>query len=306
MGRDKKSDNKRNKKNKKATHIEKIVKIFGSRKIFRRIGKRLVSRDLKLSIEHFFKEGQLTAEDVASGALGFGLTVSIITLLVGSMINILISLMLSIAMFVFVVNYMITYFPKKYNKTRWTIARYADFILEELLFTLSTKGSIFDFILLIANANYPIISQEFKSLANQVNFGEKPEKLLIKFAHNQPTETLKIYIPAILKASEISDNLVDRTVKIAQREVRNEYQKQTLELEGRLLIVMGIGFFIPIVISLGLLLRNMGTNPLFLALIPLQIIILVILENFTIQSKTNLLETSKLKNKHTSLVSNNK
>lgn len=260
----------------------------------------MISRDLTISIEHFFKEGQITAEEVAGGAVGFGFIIAIITLLVGSIINILVASMLSIAMFVFGVNYVITYFPKKYNKTRWTIARYADFILEELLFTLSTTGSIFDFILLIANANYPIISQEFKILANKVNSGEKPEKLLINFAHSQPTETLKIYIPAILKASELSDNLVDRTVKIAQREVRNEYQKHTLLLESRLLIVMGIGFFIPIVISLGLLLRNMGSNLIFLVLIPIQIIILVILEKFVAQSKTTLLEATKPKHTYTS------
>ena len=262
----------------------------------------MISRDLTIAIEHFFKEGQITAEEVAGGALGFGLTIAILTLLAGSIINILVAATLSIAMFIFATNYVITYFPKRYNKTRWAIARYADFILEELLFILSSTGSIFDFILIIANSNYPIISQEFKSLANQVNSGEKPENLLINFAHNQPTETLKIYIPAILKASEISDNLVDRTVKIAQREVRNEYQKHTLELESRLLIVMGIGFFIPIVMSLGLLLRNMGANPLFLTLIPIQIMILVILEKFVIQSKTNLLETSKPKHAYTSFV----
>lgn len=275
---------------------------MGTRKTWRRIGKRLISRDLTIAIEHFFKEGQITAEEVAGGALGFGLTIAILTLLAGSIINILVAATLSIAMFIFATNYVITYFPKRYNKTRWAIARYADFILEELLFILSSTGSIFDFILIIANSNYPIISQEFKSLANQVNSGEKPENLLINFAHNQPTETLKIYIPAILKASEISDNLVDRTVKIAQREVRNEYQKHTLELESRLLIVMGIGFFIPIVMSLGLLLRNMGANPLFLTLIPIQIMILVILEKFVIQSKTNLLETSKPKHAYTSFV----
>lgn len=301
MERGKRNNDKRNKKI-KASFIEKISKIFGTKKTFRRLGKRMISRDLTISIEHFFKQGQITSEEVAGGAFGFGITVAILTLLVGSIFNILVAAMLSVAMFVFTNNYVITYFPKKYNKTRWAIARYADFILEELLFILSSTGSIFDFILFVANADYPIISQEFKSLANQVNSGEKPEKLLINFAHNQPTETLKIHIPAILKSSEISDNLVDRTVKIAQREVRNEYQRHTLELESRLLIVMGIGFFIPIVISLGLLLRSMGNNPLFLTLIPIQIMILVILEKFAIQSKTNLLETSKSKHPYNGFV----
>lgn len=260
----------------------------------------MISRELIISTEYFFKEGQITAEEVAAGSLGFGLTIAFLTLIIGIMFNILVGAMLSIAMFVLASNFAITYLPKKYNKNRWTIARYADFILEELLFILSSTGSIFDFILLVANADYPIISTEFKSLANQVNSGEKPEKLLINFAINQPSETLKIHIPAILKSSEISENLVDRTIKIAQREVRNEYQKHTLELEGRLLIVMGIGFFIPIVVSLGLLLRGMGANPLILILIPIQIMILVILEKFATQSKTNLLEKSKPKHAYNS------
>ncbi|MFB0560459.1 MAG: type II secretion system F family protein [Candidatus Lokiarchaeia archaeon] len=251
-----------------------------------------------ISINHFFKEGQITAEEVAGGALGFGLSIAILTLLVGIMFNMLVGIMLSMAMFVFAYNYVITYYPKKYDKNRWTIARYADFILEELLFILLSTGSIFDFILFVANADYPIISQEFKTLANRVNSGEKPEKLLLNFSYNQPTETLKIHIPAILKSSEISDNLVDRIVRIAQREVRNEYQRYTLELEGRLLIVMGIGFFLPIIISLGLLMNGMGTNPFFLIMIPIQIMILVILDKFVIRSKAKLLETSEAP-KHT-------
>jgi flagellar protein FlaJ len=301
LERGKGNNDRRNKKGKKSGFIERISKSFGKNKTLRRMGKRMISRELIISTEHFFKEGQITAEEAAGAALGFGLTIAILTLIVGIMFNILVGAMLSIAMFVFANNYVITYFPKKYNKNRWTIARYADFILEELLFILSSAGSIFDFILFVANSDYPIISQEFKSLANQVNSGEKPEKLLINFAQDQPTETLKIYIPAILKSSEISDNLVDRTVRIAQREVRNEYQRHTLELESRLLIVMGIGFFIPIVISLGLLLRGMGSNPLFLTLIPIQIMILVILEKFAMQSKTNLLEKSKPKHAYNSL-----
>lgn len=278
--------------------MERISKIFGSNKTLRRIGRRMISRELVISINHFFKEGQITAEEVAGGALGFGLSIAILTLLVGIMFNMLVGIMLSMAMFVFAYNYVITYYPKKYDKNRWTIARYADFILEELLFILLSTGSIFDFILFVANADYPIISQEFKTLANRVNSGEKPEKLLLNFSYNQPTETLKIHIPAILKSSEISDNLVDRIVRIAQREVRNEYQRYTLELEGRLLIVMGIGFFLPIIISLGLLMNGMGTNPFFLIMIPIQIMILVILDKFVIRSKAKLLETSEAP-KHT-------
>ncbi len=278
--------------------MERISKIFGSNQTLRRIGRRMISRELIISINHFFKEGQVTAEEVAGGALGFGLSIAILTLLVGIMFNMLVGIMLSMAMFVFAYNYVITYYPKKYDKNRWTIARYADFILEELLFILLSTGSIFDFILFVANADYPIISQEFKTLANRVNSGEKPEKLLLNFSYNQPTETLKIHIPAILKSSEISDNLVDRIVRIAQREVRNEYQRYTLELEGRLLIVMGIGFFLPIVISLGLLMNGMGTNPFFLVMIPIQIMILIILDKFAIRSKAKLLETSEAP-KHT-------
>lgn len=293
MGRGKRNNDRRNKKSKESGFIVKISKIFGSNKTLRRIGKRSISRELIISIDHFFKEEQITAEEVAGGAVGFGLSIAVLTLLVGIMFNMLVAVMLSIAMFVFAYNYVITYYPKKYDKNRWTIARYADFILEELLFILLSTGSIFDFILFVANADYPIISQEFKSLANRVNSGEKPEKLLLNFSYNQPTETLKIHIPTILKSSEISDNLVDRIVRIAQREVRNEYQRYTLELEGRLLIVMGIGFFLPIVISLGLLMNGMGTNPLFLIMIPMQIVILVILDKFVIKSKNKLLEKSE-------------
>ncbi|MGQ9722821.1 MAG: type II secretion system F family protein [Candidatus Jordarchaeum sp.] len=278
--------------------MERISKTFGSNRSLRKIGKRIITRELIISVNHFFKEGQITAEEVSGGALGFGLSIAFLTLIMGIMFNILVAVMLSVAMFIFGYNYVITYYPKKYDKNRWTIARYADFILEELLFILLSTGSIFDFILFVANADYPIISQEFKSLANHVNSGEKPEKLLLNFSYNQPTETLKIHIPAILKSSEISDELVDRIVRIAQREVRNEYQRYTLELEGRLLVVMGIGFFLPIVISLGLLMNNIGTNPLFLILIPLQIMILVILDKFAIRSKAKLLEMSE-KPKHT-------
>ncbi len=278
--------------------MERISKLFGSNKTLRRIGKRMISRGLIISINHFFKEGQVTAEEVAGGALGFGLSIAIMTLIIGIMFNMLVGIMLSMAMFVFAYNYVITYYPKKYDKNRWTIARYADFILEELLFILLSTGSIFDFILFVANADYPIISQEFKILANRVNSGEKPEKLLLNFSYNQPTETLKVHIPAILKSSEISDNLVDRIVRIAQREVRNEYQRYTLELEGRLLIIMGIGFFLPIIISLGLLMNGMGTNPLFLTMIPIQMVILVILDKFALRSKAKLLQMSETP-KHT-------
>ncbi len=291
MGKYKKNNNGRNKKVIESKPIVRVSKFFGKNYTLRKIGKRMVSRELILSIDHFFKEGQVTAEEVAGGALGLGLFLSILTLTVGIFFNILLAAMLSLAMFIFACNYVLTYFPKKYTENRWTVARYADFILEELLFILSSTGSIFDFILFIANADYPLISQEFKKMANWVNSGEKPEKLLVNFAHNQPTETLKIHIPTILKSTEISDNFAEKTVRIAQREIRNEYQRHTLELEARLLIVMGIGFFIPIVISLGLLIRGLGANPFFLIIIPMHIVILVVLERSVAHSKTNLLET---------------
>ncbi|MEX2752429.1 MAG: hypothetical protein Q6366_011175 [Candidatus Freyarchaeota archaeon] len=291
MGKYKKNNHRRNKKVKESKPIIRVSKFFGKNNCLRKIGKRMVSRELILSIDYFFKEGQVTAEEVAGGALGLGLFLSILTLIVGIFFNILLAAMLSLAIFIFACNYVLTYFPKKYAENRWTVARYADFILEELLFILSSTGSIFDFILFVANADYPLISQEFKKIANWVNSGEKPEKLLVNFAHNQPTETLKIHIPTILKSTEISDNFAEKTVRIAQREIRNEYQRHTLELEARLLIVMGIGFFIPIVISLGLLIRGLGANPLFLMIIPTHILILVVLERFVTHSKTNLLET---------------
>ena len=292
MGRNKKNYASGNKRD-NAEFVERVSKIYGKNRLLRGIGKRIISKELTTATNYFFREKQVTAEEVAGGALGFGLTVSVLTLLVGVMFNLLLALMLSMAMFVLACNYVITYFPKKYNKHRWIISKYADLILGELLFMLFSTGSIFDFILLVGNADYPIISHEFKILANRVNSGENPEKLLVDFARNQPTDTLKIYIPTILKYSKISDDLVDKIVRIAQREARNEYKRYTLELESRLLIAIGIGFFTPIILSLGLLMSGVSTSPLFLSLVPLQIIILVILDKFVTQSKAELLETTK-------------
>jgi hypothetical protein len=148
-------------------------------------------------------------------------------------------------------------------------------------------GSTFDAIYFVAKSNFPRVSQDFEKILYRVNNNESPEKLLLDYAQKQPSTTLRKHITTLFVVNDL-DSAVDLMKDSTQFEVRNAYDRFTLELDSRLALAIGMSTIIPIFLGLFLIIYGLANSPFILLTVPLHIALLHVLKNQILSNKVEL------------------
>ncbi|MHA1321909.1 MAG: hypothetical protein ACTSRL_03865 [Candidatus Helarchaeota archaeon] len=202
-------------------------------------------------ISHFLNEkydllpSEIISSSIITFLLGFvfiGIILFPINLVFGLFIAFIIS---------YAISYKIFQYPLAiFTQERLILLKYSDLAFQNFLLILNTTGSIFDAIQFIYEANYPLLSKMFNEMLFQINFnGKSPESLLQNFIDQLPNSNLKERLINLL-ATKFRPGKLLKQLEDLVGDKKMEYEVFTRQLESKLIILVGICLFFPIMFSL--------------------------------------------------------
>jgi hypothetical protein len=166
--------------------------------------------------------------------------------------------------------------PRKFEKEKVTISSQVPLILQEIILSSAGSGSIFDLVMLVAKGNHGIVSKAFAKIARRISNGEAPEKLVRRYANSQPCDSLRRYLVDAIAANLEWDEL-KKVLRERKGEAEYEYQKYTMQVESRVLLIVGLGTFLPIIFSVAVLMNSMSNNTFSSIIVATLFIVLLLL-----------------------------
>jgi len=236
----------------------------------------------------YYEELNLAPEDISAGSKAFATIIFLIIVSFSLILDLAPLLFLSVALLVAYIIHglLMRFLPLRYAHERLNIEKYADLILNTLLLAL-LAGSTFDAIYFVAKSDFPQVSYDFEKILFQVNNNEDPEKLLLDYAKKQPSITLRKHLSSLFTINDL-ETTIELMKDSTQSEVRNAYDRFTIELDSRLTLTIGITTFLPIFLGLFLILYGFASSPFILFIVPLHICILYILKNKILSNRIEL------------------
>jgi hypothetical protein len=264
----------------------KLCKIFAVQP-FKLIGKRFCPSNLSNPCR-YYENLNLTPQEVSAGAKGFATTVFLTIVILAITWNLAPLLYLSVALLIAYITHglLMRALPLRYAYERLTIEKYADLILNTMLLAV-LAGSTFDAIYFVAKSEFPLVSQDFEHLLYRVNNNQPPESLLLDYAQKQPSTTLRKHIATLFAINDLNA-AIELMKDSTQFEVRNAYDRFTLELDSRLTLAIGISTFLPIFLGLFLIVYGLANSPFILLTVPLHLALLHVLKNQILHNNVEL------------------
>ena len=263
----------------------KYCKFFNQFSPFKKIGNLIKSEKL-LRVANYLNENyNLIPNEVMTTAILNFILVFIPLIIIFSQINIILGIFIPIIVS-YVIAYKIFNHPiVNYNKIQLTLLQYSDLAFQDLLLILNTTNSIFDAIYYVSMGKYPILSERFKNIIFQINFhGKSPESLIVEFINELPNGNLKERLLGII-ATKFQPNKILKQMELLAGEKKFEYEVVTRQLESKLIIIIGVCLFFPIVTALFVSFLGFSANYLSF----LMIIIFIVISN---RFKTNLMRAN--------------
>lgn len=153
----------------------------------------------------------------------------------------------------------------EFSQIQNTILQFSDLAFQDLILILNTTNSYFDAIHFISQSKYPIISQIFKDMIFEINFnGKSPEALIFEFIGNLPNGILKERLLNLMASKFLPNNLIEQ-MEFYTGEKKSEYVAITRQIESKLIIIIGVCLFFPILTAL--FISFLGTSASFFALL---------------------------------------
>jgi len=213
-------------------------------------------------------------EDVIAGALGISTTIGLATFSILFYLNSLIATVISITLGYISFLLLINYLPNKLRVERITISSYTSLILQEFYFILKSTGSIFDALQAIILGNYPYVSEKIKEVSFQTLSGRDPDKLLMDYAHSQPSIAFRHGLIEILSSRMLTEGTLRHLIDLSEFEVRGYFQEFSLQFESQALVFIASGFFLPLVFSFGITMLGLFSSPYVFLIVPLHTILM--------------------------------
>jgi hypothetical protein len=164
---------------------------------------------------------------------------------------------------------------RQFEKEKTMISYQVPLILQEIALASAGSGSIFDLVLLVAKGNHGIVSDAFARIAKRIGNGEEPERLVSKYANSQPCESLRRYLMDALAVNlEWSD--LKKVLRERKGEAEYEYQRYTMQVESRVLLIVGLGTFWPIIFSVAVLVNSLSNDLLSMIIIAMVFTVLLL------------------------------
>lgn len=265
--------------------FDTVCKFSGSVSLLRKLGVKMVNDRLSQSAKYY---GYVAAE-VASCAFCVASVLAATFFFCLLLINPLLGIVVSIGVAYFAYLLIVNYLPQKLRKEQVAISRYASLILGEFYFMLQSTGSVFDALQVVALGDYPFVSKKFREMIKRVHNGEHPENLVLRYANSQPCEALRQGLIELLSAQPLSTKTARDIIELSEREIRGHFREFTLQLESRILVLFGMGFFIPLIFSFAVTLLGFVGSPLVFLVVLIHVTLLDILYNKLTSSEVALL-----------------
>jgi len=165
-----------------------------------------------------------------------------------------------------------------YKIHKYQYLQYLELVYQDFLLITKTDGTILDCIEHVGNSNYPFLSNKFKIFIKEINEGETPENLLLQFITFISNKSFENRMISILnKSINLSDDRFELNDEFSIELVSN-YQKYVNELETRLITIITINIFTPI-ITITLFSIYFSINPISIfILIPIHYLLIHIMK----------------------------
>ena len=230
------------------------------------VGEHLVSNEFEKAVDFLYEKSVrptpiLGGVLVLSGLL-FGITVTVLSLFLNFASTLILSITIT-SMFSLI---LINSISMKYRQTITQIEKHAPYVLEELATIFLATGSVFESIHYVSRGDYGQISIAFSKMISPLNRGVAPEQLLMDFAKQQPSITLRRGLMAFIQLVEATNNSLDAVISDAHENLQRHYERLTMQWESRMMVYSGLLVFLPIIILLGAAIRGFASNPLILLL----------------------------------------
>ncbi|MHA1409520.1 MAG: type II secretion system F family protein [Candidatus Odinarchaeia archaeon] len=262
---------------------------FSKITLFKKIGAHLVNEQLIRSCAYYSSKYKLKPIDICSATVGVFLFFISSTSLIFILLNILVFIPISLLVSVIISFLIYTKLIREFNYESMEISKYADLIAEDFIFALKSSQSIYLALKYVAEGNYPIISNKFREIVYNVNRGIDPKEELITFLKEQPSDSLKNTLLALINTVNLDENYERLLGEESQLFLRGEYEKKTMQLESKLMLISAINIFLPIILGLSLVFYGIGEGPLILFLVPFQILFTFVLKRKLLKQKTELI-----------------
>lgn len=195
----------------------------------------------------------------------------------------LLAITISVSFFLTSFNLPIFLFLGEAKSLKTKYLQYADIILEVFLFSKAATGNVYNAFEILAELEEQTMASIFKKKLRDILFGgESVEKAIADIIEKTPLRTFREQSYTLLKpATSYTDwRLV---IEEARNEIKENYQRYTLEAESRVTIVAGIVMFLPILLLVWLIAPF--TDPLLYSMLPLQLGIAAALSKFLLKLK---------------------
>jgi hypothetical protein len=183
------------------------------------------------------------------------------------------------AMLSIVIYYIVRTYPiSLMNSYRLGLSEEADIVFEQFLLVFQTHGTIFDAIEMVAQSNHPYLSKAFQHMLGRIAEGVPPEKCIMDFAKDQPSDDIRRYFTAIISSLETKTDLLDE-ISGESFEADLALRQKNLELESRLLIVAALVTYLPIMFTLAISLEGYADQLIVLLAAPVFMLFNAVLKN---------------------------
>ncbi|TFG23618.1 MAG: hypothetical protein EU532_13280 [Promethearchaeota archaeon] len=225
-------------------------RFFSHSKFLMKLGNRIKSQKLGQISNFLINEFNLIPSEVIITSFLTFFLLLVPTLIISAQINIGFGILISISIS-YAIAFKIYNFPiSKYSQAQFTLLQYSDLAFQDLILILNTTNSLFDAIYFIAIANYPILSEKFDHmLFNVLYYGKSPESQILEFIDQLPNGNLKERLVGLVATKFHPDKIVNQ-LELLAGDKKHEYDVFTKQLESKLIIIVGICLFIPILTAL--------------------------------------------------------
>jgi hypothetical protein len=237
----------------------------------KRFGDLLHSKKLSLISNYLQEDYNLSPNEVVISSITTFIMLFIPFFAIFFLINPFLAILISIIIG-YVGAYTIFNYPiANYNRIQHSLLQYSDLAFQDLILILNTTNSIFDAIQFLSGAQYPILSKIFKNILFQINnFGKSPELLIQQFINKLPNGNLKERLINLM-ATRFHPNKILEQLELLSGEKKFEYEVATQQLESKLIIIVGICIFFPIITALFISFLGSSSNFLSFFMIPIYI-----------------------------------
>jgi hypothetical protein len=230
------------------------------------LGKHLVSNEFEKAVDFLYQKSVRPTPILGGVLVLSGAVFAIIAIVLSFFLNVASTLILSITITSMSSLILINSISTRYHRIINRIEKHAPYVLEELATIFLATGSVFESIYYVSRGGYNEISAAFSKMISQLNRGVAPEQLLMDFANQQPSITLRRGLMAFIQLVEASNHSLDAVIGDAHENLQMQYEKMTMQWESRMMVYSGLLVFLPIIILLGVAIRGLASNPLILLL----------------------------------------